>query len=51
MINSGNCMYDYGHSFFGEDFLIQCTTLVDSNICKIDMLLNILEKFYKPVVG
>ena len=20
MRNSGNCIYDYGHSFFGEDF-------------------------------
>ena len=28
MTNSGDCIYDYTHSFFEEDFLIQCGILV-----------------------
>ena len=28
MRNSGICIYDYAHSFFGEDFLIQCAVLI-----------------------
>jgi len=28
MLNSGNCVYDYPHSFFREDFLIESAILV-----------------------